>query len=334
MRVFSVFLAFMFSAAAQAVVVSDLYQVPIAVENQSTEHYQHALQEALQQVFVKVSGSISTLQNEQIQQASQQPQRFLRSYRYQQQADQLQALFQFSEHLIDAALRDAGEPIWGRSRPLVLLWQGTEENNRRIVLSQEATPLQQILERNFNARGIPVLWPAQDLEDQMNLPVGHLWGLFRGDIAKASQRYLTDAFIAGKLLRQLDQSWRYQGYLQLQEEILELDSQALELETLLHEVADQVASFLARHYAVTSDQLIGGQYITVTGIRDFNQYKQLQAYLSANVAIQQVQVVAINEQHLTLALEHSGEWDKVWQNLSFDKRLIATDEPLVYHWQY
>lgn len=322
------------SFSAQAVVVSDLYQVQVEVESQSQAHYQEALNDALQQVLVKVSGTIATLNNEGIHRAAATPQRFLKSYHYQQQDEQLLAVFQFSQGLIDGLLRQTEQPIWGRSRPLVLLWQGVEVQGNRQVLSQEEVPMHKAFEQAFNARGVPVLWPALDLEDQVNLPTSHLWGLFRGDIAKASERYLTDAFVAGKLLEQSDGSWRYQGYLQLQQETLELDSQREELTELIHEVADSLASFLAEHYAVTNDQLVEGQQITVTGIHNFKQYQQLQAYLAANAAVKHVQVVAIEQQRLTLALEHSGEWDKVWQNLSFDKRLVVTDEPLVYHWQY
>lgn len=334
MRLLSLLFVLCLSVSTHAVVVSDLYQVHIAVDDQSSAQFDEALNEALQQVFIKVSGSISTLHNEQIQHVSATPQRFLKSYRYQQSSNQLSLTFQFAERLVDGALRDAGQPIWGRSRPLVLLWQGVEANGKRIVLGQHEELMQAEIEQAFNARGIPILWPAQDLEDQVNLPVNHLWGLFRGDITSASQRYLTDAFIAGKLQQLADGQWRYQGYLQLKQEVLELEQQHQELVELLHQVTDSIASFLAEHYAVTSDQLIAGQHITVTGIKNFKQYQQLQSYLAANVAIKHVQVVAIDHHQLTLALEHSGEWDKVWQNLSFDKRLVATDEPLVYHWQY
>lgn len=334
MRFLSLIVTFLFCISAQAVVVSDLYEVKLAVANQSDDELQQAAKDGLQQVFIKVSGSIETLENELLLRAADNAMRFVKSYRYSHQDDQLLVRIQFSEKPVDTQIRQAGMPIWGHSRPLLLIWQAAEIDQQRQIINAEQPQMYQLFEQAMNQRGIPILWPNLDLEDQIALPINHLWGLFRNDIEQAASRYLTDAFMAGKLSQAIDGSWHYQGFLQLKNDHLDIQLNHTDINLLVHQVADRIASFLAEHYAVADTLNAIGEQVTISGIKNFKQYQQLLEYLNANVAIKKVTVIAVNQDQLTLALDLSTDWQRVWQNLSFDKRLQETDESLVYHWQY
>lgn len=334
MRFLGLLITLLFSFNTQAVIVSDLYEVTLAVADQSSEELSQAASEGLQQVFIKVTGSTETLASEALQQTSSEAMRFVKSYRYSQSDEQLLVRLQFAQTPIEAKIKDAGFPIWGRSRPLLLIWQAAESNRQRHIINQEHPQLYQAIEQAMNQRGVPILWPNLDLEDQISLPVNHLWGLFRNSIEQAAARYLTDAFMAGKLNQSTDGIWHYQGFLQLQQEHLNIQLQHEEQNALLHLVAGEIASFLAEHYAVADTLSASGQQITVQGIKNFKQYQHLLEYLNANIAIKNVAVTAISQDQLSVSLDLSTDWHRVWQNLSFDKRLQETDESLVYRWQY
>lgn len=334
MRFLGLLISLLFCLNVQAVVVSDLYEVKLAVTDQSSTELERAASDGLQQVFIKVTGSTQTLDNELLQQASSQAMSFVKSYRYSHTDDQLIVRLQFAQNPVDTKLKQAELPIWGRSRPLLLIWQAAEINRQRQIINHEQPQLYQSIEQAMNQRGIPILWPSLDLEDQIALPNNHLWGLFRNHIEQASARYLTDAFMAGKLSQGVDGAWHYQGFLQLQQKHLDLQVSDEDQSVLIHQVAGEIASFLAEHYAVADTLTASGQQIDITGIHNFKQYQQLLEYLNANIAIKSVTVTAIAQDQLTLSLDLSTDWQRVWQNLAFDKRLQETDESLVYHWQY
>ena len=334
MRIIGLLLVWCLSSVAQAVVVSDLYQVRVPVQDQTTAVRQSALQEALQLALVKVAGVREVTQQESIQARIGNPDVYVKSFRYVRQETDASLWLEvsFAQNLIDELLRTAQQPIWGKSRPLILMWQAVEESRERRILSQSTETWRAPFEQAMSERGLPLLWPVQDMEDQMALPPGSLWGLFREDIRRASERYMADAQLAGRLVPVVD-GYAYRGFLQHQGETLELSAEAVDTQTVLRQVADQVASFMAQKYAVRNDGDQTGQMIMVSGVGNFRQYHDLLAYLNANVAINRVHVRSADQQNLMLELELATDWSQVWSMLALDRRLHTTEQPLVYHWQ-
>lgn len=318
-----------------AVVVSDLYQVQVDVADQSPSSRNDALKEALQLVFVKVSGTTDTLQDETIQQETQQPDRYVRSYSYSHDPidNQLELKVLFAQNLIDALLRQTQHPIWGRSRPLVLVWQAVEENNQRFVISTDEEAWQHEFEQAMDERGIPVIWPSLDLEDQMALPIANLWGLFRTDIHSASERYLTDAYLAGRLTQMADGQWQYSGFFNSAQAPLSLQATNEDKQAVFKSVANQVANYLAQHYAVRSNTESSGQQLQVSNVNNFHEYQQLLNYLQATSVVKEVRVLAVKQNQLTLELTLSSSWEQAWSTLALDHRLLATDQPQMFQWQ-
>lgn len=335
MRFISLLIIFSFSMLAHAVVVSDLYEVQVEVDSQSQSSRSEALNEAMQQVLVKVSGNATPLQDEIIQAETLEPDRYVRSYSYTHNpiTDQLQLKVLFAQNLIDALLRQTQHPIWGRSRPLVLVWQAVEEKQKRFVINTDEKTWHYEFEKAMNDRGIPVIWPSLDLEDQMALPMANLWGLFRDDIGSASERYLTDAYMAGRLIQTTEGMWQYTGFFRGSQAPLSLDAKDESKQAVLHSVANQVASFLAQHYAVQSDSESSGQIIDITNVNSFQEYQQLLSYLQANSVIKEVKVLAAKQNSLSLELVLSASWDQAWSTLALDQRLLTTDQPQTYQWQ-
>ena len=139
MRLIGLILLSCLSVFTHAVVVSDLYEVQVEVTDQSQNSRIEALNEAIQQVLVKVSGTTDTLLNETVQEKSSHPERYVRSYSYTHNPinNQLELKVHFAQNLIDELLRQTDQSIWGRSRPLILVWQAVEENNKRFVINTD-----------------------------------------------------------------------------------------------------------------------------------------------------------------------------------------------------
>jgi len=334
-RIIGLLLVWCLSLNAQAVMVSDLYEMQVAVADQSVASRAPAMQEALMLVLVKVAGEQSAAHHELLQQQLSNPDVFVKSFRYvRDEADgSLQLKVTFAQNLIDDLLRQAQLPVWGKSRPLVLLWQAVEDKRQRLVLNQNDQQWRLQMERAMSERGIPLLWPALDLEDQIALPVGSLWGLFRADVRKACERYMADAQMAGRLAPVAGGGFAYRGFLLHRDETLELSAEGDEVAVVLRQIADQVAVFLAQRYAVRSQNEASGQMIMVSDVDNFRQYHELLAYLLSNNAIDQVHIRSVDNNNLILELDLAADWNQVWSVLALDRRLVATDQPQVYRWQ-
>ena len=337
MRQLLLLLLTIWSGSSLAVMVTDLYQVDVAVADQTQDSRAEGMKHALEKVLVKVSGRNAVLENDIIQQrVASAADRYVKSFRYgRDEVDEsvrLEVLF--AANLVDKLLREAGLPIWGKSRPLLLSWQAIEEQNERSLLNQSSGVWSQLIEREMTARGLPVLWPTLDLEDELVLPLEKLWGLFKQDIRVASSRYQADAVLAGRLSPDAEQGWHYQGILLHQNQSLALQATGEGAEQALAQVAGQIAEYFAAQYAVKTDNSYQpqGYQLQVEGIQSFVDYHELLVYLGSKVAINSVQLLQVDNTRLTLALDLAADWDQVWSVLALDKRLYISDENGVLRW--
>ncbi|ASP40366.1 hypothetical protein CHH28_17525 [Bacterioplanes sanyensis] len=321
-------------APAQAVSVSGLYEANVMVEDQSDASRRQGLGQALQQVLVKVSGSRDAIASKALQPTLADPQRLVESFSYTRDPvdDALLLQVRFASHLIDQALVQAQLPVWGRSRPLVLVWQAVEDGPLRLLLGQDASLWRVQGDRAMAERGLPVLWPTLDLQDELALPVEAVWGLFSDRIESASERYRSDAVLAGRLSAVAGQ-WRYSGQLWHQQRWQPVSAVAGNAADAMRLVADVVADRFASQYAVrrqvTADN---GFLLLVNGVRQFADYQALLNYLKANVAIDDAQVVRVDGDQLQLKLQLAAPWAQVWGVLSLDNRLQQTGQPGVVEW--
>ena len=182
-------------------------------------------------------------------------------------------------------------------------------------------------------RGLPWMFPAWDLEDQMALPVASLWGLFEEDIASAAARYSSDGYLAGRIMA-VGGAYSFTGYIHHSDIRHSLSVQADTPELLALEVAAEVAEKLSERYAVIPLAGIdNNELIRVTGINTFADYRALLEYLSANVAVRDVVVVASDRDEVTLALDLTTGWSQVLDSMALDKKIIADEEGVAYVWQ-
>lgn len=323
------------SVASHAVTVSDLYQVRVAVADQSDKSRQAAVQEALLLQVVKVSGLRSSAQNDTVLSAAAHADRLVKSFRFVRNESNvpLQLEVVFAQNLLDDLLRDAGLPVWGRSRPLILAWLAVEDGRQRVVVGQSAGSWREPVEAAMNERGLPLIWPALDLQDELALPVGQLWGLFRSDINAASERYMADAILAGRISSGAS-SYSFRGFLKLGQENQDIQLSAASEPELLAQVADQIATFMAKRFSVVSSGAEAGFRIQVSGVDGFRHYQDVLSYLRANVAIKDVRVVGVQGDVLTLELDLTADWDQVWTTLALDRRLLQTEQESVYNWRH
>ncbi len=335
MRIAALILLGLLSLATHAVVVSGLYDARVLVADQSLANRRSGIEQAYQQVLVKVSGHTSTLQNSQLQQEQANAESMVSQIRY-VRGEQSQLFLQvsFSASQIQALLKRAGEPIWGSSRPLTLVWLAQEVDGQQRMVMDDDLIVRSAIQNAMEERGIPILFPANDLDDELALPVERLWGLFRQDVTLASERYPVDGYLAGRIIPSAS-SWYFAGQFNYGAEVTQFSVQAESAEVLALQVADKLADTLSSRYAVTenAEQSADAYVIQVNRVTSFGDYQGMLNYLSAHIAISNIRVLSVNKDEVILSLTLATSWPQVWDVLALDKRLKETDQPNVLQWQ-
>ena len=98
---------------------------------------------------------------------------------------------QFDANAVQRLLQDAAVPMWSGSRPVTLMWLAYEQDyNRQVVAT--STPMDQPVKHNLmqqmHRRGLPVVLPLMDLEDEMRVSASDIWGRFPEPVINASSR--------------------------------------------------------------------------------------------------------------------------------------------------
>ena len=287
---------------AFAVNVSDLYRISVAVDDQSEESRELGVQWAFQQLLIKVSGYQEVLENRTLVEASQNALRYMQGFSYHQDDvdDQVYLQAWFSKALLIPLMRRAQVPIWGENRPLLLNWlavessrsladagavifeSGTDDTTSgngldtegRLLISEQSSEWRTRLGRAFSERGLPILWPINDLEDQSALPLNQLWWLISDSIVKASVRYQADAVLAGKLNQSAEGIWQYEGVLMRGDQSLSILTEGDSPLAALTNVSTEVGRFFADQFAIKSDPMNGrsGLRIVVKKVKDFSDF--------------------------------------------------------------
>lgn len=199
--VFTVFLVSSTVAyAAQRVVINE---ARVQVENQSQATQRAALKKALTQVFVKMSGNTSVLDNPGVRAALTNPQALLRSYRFDYENGMTYYIADFDQVKLTELLQREMLPLWGDRRPETIVWLAQETENRSRLILDESQPsdLREALERTAAERGIPLSLPLMDLTDNTTISTYDVWGRFVEPLRNASIRYGIDNIIGARVYR-------------------------------------------------------------------------------------------------------------------------------------
>lgn len=174
--------------------LGNLYQVHEPVASQQPDERNAGLTRALQTLVQRLTGDTRGLQSPALAGYFKDPQQLISQYGY-ENGPPMALVVDFDPTATDNALRQAGLPVWGASRPSVLAWWLNESANGSSLVgdSQEAAaPLNRAAQR----RGLPLRLPMADLSEQQIGTVENLTAAQPSALQSASERYGTDALLA------------------------------------------------------------------------------------------------------------------------------------------
>ena len=241
---------------AHAVTGQELFESEVPVSSQQPAERSAAMQQALADVLVRVTGQRELPQQAAGRALLDNAGSYLQQYRYftvpGSAPPRLMMRARFDGEAVRQALRQQGVAFWGDAeRPDTLVWLAVEDRGRRyIVAEKDGTPAGQQLEQASRQRGIPLLFPLMDLEDQSKVRFSDIWGGFFDHAREASRRYNPQAILIGRLNRSPTGSWVARWDLQVAGSPSSWSNSDNQLAGVLNNGIDNVADTLASRLAV------------------------------------------------------------------------------------
>lgn len=338
-----VFSALCCFGSAFAVEVKGLYEAEVPVPDKEQATRKVGLGTALLGVLVKVSGKRSPDLDPQVNAAVRNPSRYVQQFRYDSSFEQdksgqpvqkLSLWARFDPGEVDSLLRSTGLPVWGRTRPAVLVWLGVEmDAARELVGAEDVSGLAETLYQSADQRGIPLLLPLLDLEDRARLSTSDVWAGFDDSILAASRRYQSETVLVGRVYQVLPTVWEARWRLFLDQAPYDFTSQgdsvALALEEGLGEVADLIARRFARVGAVGDQSLVS---LVVSDVNTLPDYARTLRYLESLDGVSSVNPTEVIAGSVSFRLESRGGADALQQVISLGRTLSLVDasDPLRY----
>ncbi len=331
------FLALLLSLQAEsacAVELEGLYEAEVPVAGQQLGERERALQAALAQVLVKVSGQRSVVHNAGVTEALKTPSQYVQQYRYRDLPPDAnspmdtgrpsQVLWsQFDRVAVNRLLKEQGLPIWGKARPAIVAWLAVETGGRRAMAGSEDTDdISTALQTRAVQRGLPLVIPLFDLEDQARVRISDVWGEFTDRLVAASARYRSDVVLLGRAQKVLPSLWEVRWNLVTGQRSERWSTQADVLLIALDEGIDRTADLLAKQFAyVQQADASGFLDMVVADVRSLEDYAKVLNYLQSLDMVEGVQTTRVQPGEAWFRLKSPSEREVVGKAISLGRTL-------------
>lgn len=303
---------------SNAAIVKGLYESEQLVTSQSRTEREAAMAVGLADVFAKVSGQLDLTFIEGIKTVLKKPSRFVQQYRYQttpgvatidnpQPLNRQVVWIRFDRKAVNRTLRKNKLPVWGSTRPETLIWLAIEQDGGRYLLGSDTLEdIREVLERQAKRRGVPILLPLLDLEDQRVLNFADVWGNFREAILQASRRYQVEAILVGRMSLSRSDTWLGRWTMYEQGRTLSWHYQGSLAEDVLDAGVAGTLKTLAESYTQVSDNNPSTFEISVINVRNLRDYARVTKYLKSLQQIKAYDPKEVSESSVIFTLNIRG----------------------------
>ncbi len=348
-------LLYLIALPAQAVVAVDgLYQVEKPVSSQNAAERTRVMSAALVEVLVRLAGSDPISSQPSLTRALATAGRYVQQYNYQEtevigETGQLQSQLMlriiFDADRLRALLEQSGLAVWGKARPVTLLWLALEQGGTRSILADgQQSEIHSVIEDQATRRGVPLILPLMDLEDQSTIQLADVWGGFDDSVRKASRRYGADTVVVGRLWRDRSGGWAGRWSLYLPDQDLHWQIASTQLKAALGDGMDGIADTMISRYALLlGDAEAQAVDVVVSPVSGLDSYARLARFFNNLDPVADVELVSMQADQVRYRLTVRGGPRILVQSLSISTLLTpvavspqsvpsATDAPLSYQY--
>lgn len=304
-----------YGSSLQGAEVSGLYEATAPVAGSEAAARNSAIREAFGKVLVKVTGNSRIATRKALAEDLGNAARYVQQYRYElspvvEGGDPAGRLLQvsFDKNEMDRLLQSRGLPVWSANRPSVLVWVGEERQGKRRLLNPDIdADLRLPLDQVAAERGLPLLLPIMDLEDQGQMQVADIWGDFENNIRAASRRYAPDLILTGRLVGVNAGLWRGEWRLYSADSQRNWNNEAASRNDLVADALQRTADSLADRFAPLRDERsLSTVRLRVAGIESLADYAAVLELLATQSALERVVVALVEPDAVIYDLHGQG----------------------------
>jgi hypothetical protein len=257
-------------------------------------------------------------------------------------------------------LRRESLPIWGKRRPSILLWMAGEDSSsafRRVVSKESYSELMTQIEKVSKDRGLPVLFPLYDLEDNKKVSVSDVWGHFYEHIKKFSLRYETDSIVISRFWYEAnpdtpqdpqdpdtsnDKNWKLEWRLFESDSLVELKLIEGDLNQVLDQLVNNMADRYAAEYAVKVSILddAPSMVMTIRNVAGVESLIEAEKLLLSFSAVDDVLLKSVKNDVAEFEILLLGEALDLLQGMDLEQRFEKifdaladqAQQPIEYRW--
>jgi hypothetical protein len=309
--------------------VANLYQAQVPVSTQTEQERQQLAPEILRKVILKVVGDRAALDIADLSPVLSRANELVQQFQYQRlneisedltQPDRLALILTFNQSALAQALNESSLPIWSSSRPDVLIWLTLDE----YVIGAQSQRAD-ITERLYAAaeqRGLPILLPLMDLQDQAQVRAADVRGGYVDNVAIASQRYGAAVVLTANMAIENGQAHiNWQTELNGQTEVWHSRGDvAVAINAGIEELTDRVS----RRFTQVVSNPNSYQYdLEISDVTGFADYSRVMDYLKKAQYVTDVNLVKLSADSLFMRISLQGDLDVFKQALSIERVLAA-----------
>ncbi len=169
----------------------DLYQVQISVADTTEEQRLPALNKALEQILIKLTGvrqiELSAEMTANVEQWAEQ-------FSYQSKNSLVWLDVAFNKTEVDNLIKKLGLEIWSESRPIILAWIAYQNE---IINETHQVSRMQTLKDKAEQYGITVIFPIFDLYERRHFPLKKIENYEVTEMQQLAKRYAVDTVLVG-----------------------------------------------------------------------------------------------------------------------------------------
>jgi hypothetical protein len=344
-----------------AIEVEGLYQATVIVETRNNEQERRrAFSAAMREVLTKVSGLSEAANSASIRRALNNPEPYVESWRTQANLVPVDANAQISElreeiaievnfyeSEIQRLLDENNMPVWPVNRPETLIWMVVQDElGERQVINNNADENKNrisLLQNSAKVRGLPLLFPLLDLEDQLRLNVNRLWELDEAAILNASRRYQAESILALRIYRSLSGEVLAKSLYFFRDNVFSYEEFELSEEDFIRGSINLATNELSQYFAVLLSGTENSVIINmqVDGINSPAAYAALLEYLNTLEGVSTFQLTRATESSLFLEMETGGQLRQLVETIALEPTLqevtelnrSGDDVVMHYRWQ-
>jgi hypothetical protein len=306
--------------AAMAVEMATLYTAQVALDDEQDNPRQQAYKDALATVLLRVSGAELGSDPEMIELLFPSPAAYVVQFR---PGEDDTLWVSFDGEAVEQVLRQSGQTVWGTDRPVTLIWLAVDwgQGEREIIAADDPEQsrsagrtidrdrlLRQRVLDMAERRGLPVLFPLMDAQDQQSVQFSDIWGGFDELVLAASERYEVSSILIGRVRASSSQRnrWDY---------IFSGDKRTWngEPEMVVGLVADQ----LANEFAIRGDAPVEFVDLLVSGINSVEIYAEMQNILDEANVIEGFSIAEVSGDLIRYRVEVLGGIERLRRALRF-----------------